>query len=112
TAKQREEVFYRLLANTGLQLQDIARLVALTEARSLLGFGSMVHRYTYSDLSQRIIPRAVESAVYTQRPLALEHLVDACRKIMPTPEMQRARREEPPPQAQRHEDDLPTNVPP
>lgn len=93
SAEQRAEIFRRLLTNTGLYVQDIDQLVVLTEPRPLPGFGTEAHRYTYSDLSQRIIPRAVEEAVYAQKKLDLEHLVNACQTTMPTPEMQKMQRD-------------------
>jgi ATPase family associated with various cellular activities (AAA) len=90
TAEQRAEVFRRLLVNTSVDVLSIARLVELTEARRLQGFGEAAHRYTYSDLSQRIIPQAVEAAVYAQQPLSLEHLCRACQITPPTPEARRS----------------------
>jgi SpoVK/Ycf46/Vps4 family AAA+-type ATPase len=89
--RQRAEVFWRILTNINMSQQDITQLVALTEPRVLPGFGSAPHRYTYSDLSQRIIPHAVEEAVYTQKPLSIEHFMHACNVITPTPEMQALR---------------------
>lgn len=88
SAQQRNEVFRHLLANVTISEQNIAQLVALTEPRPLPGFGTTGHRYTYSDLAQRIIPCAVEEAVYAQQPLKLDHLINACQVTLPTPEMQ------------------------
>lgn len=86
SAEQRSELFRRVLMNTGIDEQTIKQMVELTKPRCLLGLGNTPHRYTYSDLSQRIIPRAVEDAVYAQQPLKEKHLIAACEKILPTPE--------------------------
>lgn len=86
--QQRAEVFRRLLANMDVSERDIVTLVSWTESRRLPGFGDILHRYTYSDISQRIIPYAVEEALYTQpqQPLNIRHLESACKAIQPTPE--------------------------
>jgi hypothetical protein len=86
TADQRADVLCRLLKEGGINDAQIAQLVALTEPRSLPGFGALLHRYTYSDLTQRIIPHAVEEAIYAKASLRVEHLVLACQTILPTPE--------------------------
>ncbi len=84
--QQRAEVFRRLLIGTGIEEQTIAQLVNLTEPQELPGFDEQQHRYTYSDLAQRIIPRAIEEAVYTRKKLNAEHLINACSATLPTPE--------------------------
>lgn len=86
TAAQRAEVFRRLLVNTGISDAIIQQLVAVTEPRELPGYGVQRHRYTYSDLSQRLIPRAVENAIFQQQPLTVDHLMQACQSVLPTPE--------------------------
>lgn len=83
---QRAEVFRRILKNVEISQQDISQLVALTKPRVLPIYGNTAHRYTYSDLSQRIIPQAVEEAIYKQLPLSIDLLVNACQTISPTPE--------------------------
>lgn len=88
--EQRAEAFYRLLANIDISEQTIIDLVEHTQPRRLPGFGDTLHRYTYSDLSQRIIPRAVEEAVYSGQPLMDIHLLNACEVTTPTPEAQMA----------------------
>jgi len=88
TDVQRAEVFRRVLTHTIIDIQNIDQLVGLTEPRILPGFSTTPHRYTYSDLSQRLIPHAVEEAIYSQTPLSMEHLVNACRIVSPTPERQ------------------------
>ncbi|HEU5382456.1 MAG TPA: ATP-binding protein [Ktedonobacteraceae bacterium] len=88
TDEQRAEVFRRLLTNTPLKQEDIERLVFLTQPRPLPGFSTPVHRYTYSDISQRIIPQAVEDAIYQQTAIGMEQLIAACKRVQPTPEMQ------------------------
>ncbi len=91
TTEQRAEVFRRLLSPVEITEDEIKRLAALTEPRALPG-DSDLHRYTYSDLSQRIIPYAVETAVYAQQPLTFDHLAAACGAVPPTPEASRADR--------------------
>ncbi len=88
SAEQRAEVFRRLLANVGIGEKEIALLVSRTEPRRLPSFKAVEHRYTYSDLSQRIIPHAVEEAVFARQPISLDHLINACEVTLPTPEMQ------------------------
>lgn len=86
--EQRAEAFTRLLAKLNISEKDIARLALLTEPRKLPGFGTTTHRYTYSDISQRIIPYAIEEALYRNQPLRLENLDHACMAVLPTPERQ------------------------
>lgn len=83
---QRAEVFRRILQNVEIDQEGISQLVALTKPRVLPTYGNTPHRYTYSDLSQRIIPQAVEEAIYKQRPLCMEFLMNACQMTPPTPE--------------------------
>lgn len=90
SAQQRATLFRTLLSDAQLGERGVAQLVSLTEPRQLHGYGALRHRYTYSDLAQRVIPYAVERAVYAQRPLGLDHLFAACKAILPTPEMQGA----------------------
>ncbi|HEY1351787.1 MAG TPA: ATP-binding protein [Ktedonobacteraceae bacterium] len=85
--RQRKELFARLLEGTDISAQDCEDLVHLTLPRVLPGFGETPHRYTYSDISQRLIPQAVEQAVLERQPLTQEHLSRAITTIMPTPEM-------------------------
>ena len=62
-------------------------LVAQTEPRPLPGLGTQLHRYTYSDLSQRLLPCAIEEAILNKKqPLSVEHLLSACKTTLPTPE--------------------------
>ncbi len=87
SAEQRAEIFRRILTHTSIAEDTIAQLVDLTEPRTMPGFGSQHHRYTYSDLSQRLLPRAIEEAIYSQKqPLSAEHLFKACQSTLPTPE--------------------------
>ena len=85
--EQRLHLFRRLLAGISISNEEIEHLVIQTEPRELPGFGNGSHRYTYSDISQRIIPQAVERAVRDGRPLNLEYLVNACAVVLPTPDM-------------------------
>jgi SpoVK/Ycf46/Vps4 family AAA+-type ATPase len=85
--EQRTALFRRILANTNIDEQTITRLVSQTEPRTLPGFGPQKHRFTYSDLSQRLLPKAIEEAMYEQQALSSEHLLRACQTTLPTPEM-------------------------
>ncbi len=85
--EQRAEVFARVLQGLNVSQEDINTLANATEPRALPGFGAELHRYTYSDLTQRIIPSAVERAVWERQPLSIAMLREACATIPPTPEM-------------------------
>lgn len=89
TAEQRAEIFRRILLNTNVSTQALEQLVSLTEPRSLPAFGAQLHRYTYSDLAQRLLPRAIEDAVYKNQSLSDEALFSACQATLPTPETRR-----------------------
>ncbi len=86
-AAQRTDVFRKLLAGTNIPDGALEQFVAQTEPTLLPGMGRRKHRYTYSDLSQRILSRAIEEAVYAQQPLTAEFVLNACRHTLPTPEM-------------------------
>ena len=90
---QRIELFKRVLGPLHYHEELFGELAQMTAPRSLPGFETQVHRYTYSDLVQRIIPRAVEDAFYTSQPLNISHLASACQTISPTPEFQHNRPE-------------------
>lgn len=89
TDEQRALIFRRMLANTGISEGEIGQLVAQTGRRPIPGFGEGSHRFTYSDISQRIIPRAVETAIFAKQRLSMVMLVAACKDVAPTPEMPR-----------------------
>lgn len=86
--EQRGQLFERTLAGT-FNPTDIAQLVQATDPRVLPDFGDRAHRYTYSDITQRILPAAVEAAIFAQPqfPLSLDVLLWACRETPPTPEL-------------------------
>jgi SpoVK/Ycf46/Vps4 family AAA+-type ATPase len=105
TAAQRLEVFKCFLKPMGID-GDLRKLVSRTDPapRSLLmekaDMGTQVYdetpapeeyvysiRYTYSDLTQRIIPQAIETAIVAEKKLTLEHLSDVCNDVQPTPEL-------------------------
>lgn len=77
--EQRHAVLAEALADTGLTHTDIGRLVALT--------GASADRpgYTYSDLTQRLIPAAILTAFPT-KPLTADVLVTVAGQLAPTPE--------------------------
>jgi hypothetical protein len=76
-----------VLAGTNLSDKAIAELVHITEPRQVPGFGKESHRYTYSDITQRLIPTAVEMSVWQGEPLTFEILRQAGSIVLPTPEM-------------------------
>lgn len=86
TASQRAQLFRRVLRDMDLSDEQLGALAAATEPRVLPGYGSIQHRYTYSDLTQRILPMAVERAIWDQQPLTVSALKEACDTITPTPE--------------------------
>ncbi len=90
-AQQRALLFQRLFQHMRIDEQMITQLVALTEPRPLPGFGARLHRYTYSDLAQRLIPQAVEASVYQNQALTGESLFTACQTTLPTPEARPSR---------------------
>lgn len=86
-AQQRAALLQRVLAGTNLSDKAIAELVHITEPRQVPGFGKESHRYTYSDITQRLIPTAVEMSVWQGEPLTFEILRQAGSIVLPTPEM-------------------------
>lgn len=89
SAQQRSALFARLLHGTDISTRDVNELVKATEPRIIDGFGDKPHRFTYSDITQRIVPSAVEMAVFSQQRLALDLLLRVCQHVAPTPEMPR-----------------------
>ncbi|MGH2497937.1 MAG: ATP-binding protein [Ktedonobacteraceae bacterium] len=62
TYEERKDAFQRLLQDLAPNKEDVNWLAALTNPRGLPGSEGQ-HRYTYSDISQRLIPAAFEMAV-------------------------------------------------
>lgn len=86
TEEQRKETFRRLLAPLGASDDQLTLLAQHTAARPIPGFSDKPQRYTYSDLTQRLIPSAVEEAFARDQPLSIESLLRACERVAPTPE--------------------------
>jgi SpoVK/Ycf46/Vps4 family AAA+-type ATPase len=88
TTDQRRRAFATVLRGVRVSDEELGRLADLTGPRRLPGdvVGAQEHRYTYSDLVQRIVPHAVEQAFCAGRPLDVDHLVTACASVPPTPE--------------------------
>lgn len=88
----RLQVFRSLLLPLGLGEHDCYNLAVKTNPDAIPGWvshtenGDMLHRYTYSDLTQRLIPYAIENAVEEQSPLQYRYLDKASEDIHPTPE--------------------------
>jgi hypothetical protein len=83
----RYELFKKQLTSIGISEFEITALSEQTVPRKIAGYGERLHRYTYSDLTQRLIPQAVELAINHQEKLEYEHLKCACDDVSPTPEM-------------------------
>lgn len=86
TAAQRAQLFRSIHSDMDLSDEQIGMLATATEPRVLPGYGGGQHRFTVSDLTQRILPMAVERAIWEQGPLTFEALKDACDATSPTPE--------------------------
>lgn len=84
---QRAEVFRRVLREVELTDEQVTALARATDPRPLPGFSGAKHRYTYSDITQRIIPTAVEEAIWAQQPVDFGALERACAAVAPTPEL-------------------------
>jgi SpoVK/Ycf46/Vps4 family AAA+-type ATPase len=92
SAEQRLELLRTILAGTGIRDEEIQLLVQATEPKPIQGFGNGTHRYTYSDITQRVVPRAVETAIWSGNKLTLDLLLQACNNLAPTPELPAERR--------------------
>jgi SpoVK/Ycf46/Vps4 family AAA+-type ATPase len=62
TFQERKDAFQQLLQDLVLDEKMVHWLARITNPRELPGFNGQ-HRYTYSDISQRLIPAAFEMAV-------------------------------------------------
>lgn len=85
-ADERMALFQKLLQPLGLTQNEYDWLAWQTNPTLLPDLNDKLHRYTYSDISQRIVPDAVERALYKGAKLAFEDLRSACSKIRPTPD--------------------------
>jgi hypothetical protein len=106
TFAQRVQVFRTLLLPLSINEQECEQLAIETDPRSIAGFEQLYHRagetdphstqwqlyhrYTYSDLTQRLIPYAIEQAAEDQQPLDYDLLLKACQAMGPTPEAPQA----------------------
>lgn len=91
---QRAELFRHVLG--GMFTEDeIVQMARATSAKQLPGLGSVEHSYTYSDLTQRILPSAVEQAIWAKEQLSLNTILQACSTVLPTPETAHGRQREP-----------------
>jgi len=86
--EQRKEVFRRIFQENPISEAGLNKLAARTEPRQITGFDQRKHRYTYSDLIQRIAKGAIEEAVYSRQPLTFDLLDKICASTYPTPEFQ------------------------
>lgn len=86
TEEQRRETLRRLLSGLGLSEEQVALLAQRTGPRPVRGFSDTPQRYTYSDLTQRLVPAAVEEALARDQPVSFEMLLRACDRIDPSPE--------------------------
>lgn len=88
--EQRKELFRSLLGSLGMRNAQIEGLAQQTNPRLCSEFGDgLFHRFTYSDISQRVIPYAVENVVARRGPLELRDVQMACRGVLPTRDVER-----------------------
>ena len=83
---QREDLFQRLLGPLGVNQMDVAQMAKATDPRQFLDFDGKFHRYTFSDISQRIMPMAVEGALSEGKRLDRDDIIATCYSVSPTPE--------------------------
>lgn len=89
TFEQRLELFRMILEPIGsFSHRDFRELAHFTVPGEHIDDDPKVHRYTYSDITQRILPEAVEQALNAEIPgeLTIDALKYACGHIRPTPE--------------------------
>jgi len=79
TAEQREEVLQRLLGDAGFKSSDLAALADATGEKGKFGYG-----FTFSDLTQRLIPALVLDA-YPEGPMKASRALEIARGMAPTP---------------------------
>jgi SpoVK/Ycf46/Vps4 family AAA+-type ATPase len=85
---ERMEILNRLLAPLGFSEDDMDKLAVATNPCSFQDDpDNTFHRYTYSDITQRIIPYAAEKAIRKKKELHIDHLLEASQATAPTPEM-------------------------
>lgn len=78
-ADQRRSLIKEPLRSVGLIDAEIDEIVRLTDARSKTSFG-----FTYSDLTQRLLPALVLDA-YPDRPVSYERALAIVKEMKPTP---------------------------
>jgi SpoVK/Ycf46/Vps4 family AAA+-type ATPase len=83
---QRVELFRYLLQSLGMNESHFGKLAQLTNPCPRSEDWARYHRYTYSDISQRIIPRAVEKAIGEGRTITHRDIEVACKGVLPTPD--------------------------
>ncbi|MHB8596814.1 MAG: ATP-binding protein [Ktedonobacteraceae bacterium] len=98
TYKQRLKLFAKLLGSVRLTRDNLYELANSTVPLDIPGYraenpdtdaeysaiGVTHYRYTYSDITQRIIPYAIESAVAQNRPVVAQDFIYACKRTLPT----------------------------
>jgi hypothetical protein len=77
TAAAREAIFSSMVAEYGLSTADVKRLVRETERKGL--------RYTASDLTDKILVRALQECVRTKKPLTVEVVSGVIARVEPSP---------------------------
>jgi AAA+ superfamily predicted ATPase len=82
--QQRAELLRRSIPELELSAKDLRELVAATGADSKKKYGAT---FTWSDITDRLIPAAVRDAYAARRPLASADLVAHAREMEPTPLM-------------------------
>jgi AAA+ superfamily predicted ATPase len=82
---QRAELLRRSIPELELNAKDLRELVAATGANSEKRYGAT---FTWSDITDRLIPAAVREAYAARHPLAAVDLIAHAREMEPTPLMQ------------------------
>jgi len=82
--EQRAELFRQALPEIELGTKLLRELVAATGAEAQKKYGVV---YTWSDITDRLIPAALREAYAHRRPLAVADLLHHARELEPTPAM-------------------------
>jgi len=76
---QRKDILWKTFEDTGINENELSRLVAATGPDKLREYG-----YTYSDIMQRLLP-ATLIEFFPDKEIDFNKLIDMAKKILPTP---------------------------
>ncbi|HEY0754320.1 MAG TPA: AAA family ATPase [Ktedonobacteraceae bacterium] len=85
---QRILLFRHLLQTFPISDEDFQSMAVATRPRERDPGNKSKHidRYTYSDISQRIIPRSIEKVINEGRAINVQDILTSCEQIRPTPD--------------------------